>query len=46
MRLDPKARGQIKPYQKDLLRNYDYFEDLMKKVKNQGNILQLSGFYK
>lgn len=46
MRLDPNARGKITASQKSLLRNYDYFEDLMKKIKNQGNILQLSGYYK
>lgn len=30
----------------DLMRNYDYLEDMMAKVDSQATVLQLSGYYK
>ena len=30
----------------DLMRNYDYFEDMLVKVDSQATLLQLSGYYK
>lgn len=30
----------------DLMRNYDYLEDMLVKVDSQATLLQLSGYYK
>ena len=30
----------------DLTRNYDFLEDLMKKVDGQATLLQINGYYK
>ena len=46
LRKNPNFRTKCKEQQFTLLRNFDYLNDWMKKIKNQGNILQHSGYFR
>jgi hypothetical protein len=37
---------RLTPYQEKLLRNYDYLQDIMSRVRGQATILQMSGYFK
>lgn len=38
-------RHELSHVELDLLRNFDYLEDMMLKIDSQATLLQLSGYY-
>lgn len=46
IRRQNKDRPKMTKMELDLMRNYDYLEDMLVKVDSQATLLQLSGYYK
>lgn len=45
-RKEEDSRGKMTILELNLMRNYDYLEDMLANVDSQATLLQLSGYYK